>query len=245
MHKSTGVLIIMVLEMIKDMATWVVLTMVFLLAFTTAFLGVSVTDDLTGPLVLPAWAMYGEFEIDAATSWNPKLGPVLLWTYVMVSNVLLVNLLIAMMSDTYTNIKENADIEWKYTRMTNVLEAVERTHPLPPPISLPVVTLNFIQWAFFGRRWEKPSLDLSGSGKPDDWDTGGVLWVQKRKKEAASRAAIAEIRKQKEIEDELGLEARTKRLEALMQELLVHAEQSADERRMEQLRAKQRAKQQR
>jgi hypothetical protein len=48
-------------------------------------------------------------------------------------------------------------------------------------------------------RWEKPSLDLSGSGKPDDWDTGGVLWVQKRKKEAASRAAIAEIRKKREV----------------------------------------------
>ena len=33
--------------------------------------------------------------------------------YVMVSNVLLVNLLIAMMGDTYARIKENADTEWK------------------------------------------------------------------------------------------------------------------------------------
>uniref|UniRef100_A0A7S3B8D3 Ion transport domain-containing protein n=1 Tax=Haptolina ericina TaxID=156174 RepID=A0A7S3B8D3_9EUKA len=240
MHKSSGVLIIMVMEMIKDMGTWVVLSIVFMLAFTTAFLGISATPDgsFQGPIALPAWAMYGEFDTDTVSSWNPSLGPGLLWLYVLVSNVLLVNLLIAMMSDTYTNIKENADIEWKYTRMTNVLEAVERTHPLPPPLSLPVLTLNFIQWAFFGRRWEKPSLDLSGSGKPDDWDTGGVLWVQKRKKEAASRAAIAELRKTKEIEDELGTDARVKRLEGLMQELLVHVESWAEQRTIDAIRNK-------
>ena len=144
--------------------------------------------------------------------------------------VLLVNLLIAMMSDTYTDIKENADIEWKFSRMTSVLESVERTHPVPPPVSLPVLAINFIQWAFFGRVWEKPSEDLSGSGKPDDWDVGGVLWVQKRKKEAAAKAAISELRKNKEQDDYHGLEQRVGRMEGLIQELLVHAEEDRDHR---------------
>ena len=62
-----------------------------------------------------------------------------------------------------------------------------------------------------------PSLDLSRSGKPDEWDVGGVLWVQKRKKEAASRAAIAEIRKRKEDNFDRSTEARAKRMEGLIQ----------------------------
>lgn len=114
--------------------------------------------------------------------------------------------------------------------MTTVLESVERTHPVPPPVSLPVLSINFIQWAFFGRVWEKPSEDLSGSGKPDDWDVGGVLWVQKRKKEAAAKAAISELRKKKELDEEEGLEQRVGRVEELIQELLVHAEEDRDHR---------------
>ena len=38
------------------------------------------------------------------------LGEVMLWFFALVSNVLLVNLLIAMMSETYTTVKENADV---------------------------------------------------------------------------------------------------------------------------------------
>lgn len=70
----------------------------------------------------------------------------MLWVYVMISNVLLVNLLIAMMSDTYSDIKEKADVEWKFARVSSVLEAIERTHPLPPPFSLPLMLWRFLVW---------------------------------------------------------------------------------------------------
>ena len=62
---------------------------------------------------MPLWAMLGQFEPAEIKEWAGVLGQDLLWMYVMVSNVLLVNLLIAMMGDTYARIKENADTEWK------------------------------------------------------------------------------------------------------------------------------------
>merc|ERR1719453_916049 len=65
----------------------------------------------------------------------------------MISNVLLVNLLIAMMAETYSQVKENADLEWKYGRVASVLEAIERTHWLPPPFSLPLIAYKFARWA--------------------------------------------------------------------------------------------------
>ena len=51
-----------------------------------------------------------------------RLGPWLLWLYIMLSNVLLVNLLIAMMSQTYSYVKDNASAEWKFSRVETVLE---------------------------------------------------------------------------------------------------------------------------
>ena len=49
---------------------------------------------------MPLWAMLGQFEPADIKVWAGVLGQDLLWMYVMVSNVLLVNLLIAMMGDT-------------------------------------------------------------------------------------------------------------------------------------------------
>jgi hypothetical protein len=71
------------------MAIWIILSIVFLLAFTVSFVGIAVTPDgsLSGPLSLPAWAMYGEFDTEEVESWNRWVAPSLLWLYVMVSNV--------------------------------------------------------------------------------------------------------------------------------------------------------------
>ena len=86
------------------------LTLTLALALTlTLALALALTLTLTLTLTL-ALTRFEPGDIDA---WAGQRGKVLLWMYVMVSNVLLVNLLIAMMGDTYARIKENADTEWK------------------------------------------------------------------------------------------------------------------------------------
>lgn len=51
---------------------------------------------------------------------------------------MLVNLLIAMMSETYTKVQEFGEVEWRYFRLYIVEEFV-RSHWIPPPFSLPVL----------------------------------------------------------------------------------------------------------
>ncbi|XP_033123673.1 short transient receptor potential channel 4-like [Anneissia japonica] len=50
--------------------------------------------------------------------------------------VILFNLLIAMMSNTYTNIEEDADIEWKYARSQLWMEYFDDSIIVPPPFNL-------------------------------------------------------------------------------------------------------------
>ena len=55
------------------------------------------------------WAMLGNFDEHEVMRWNPTVGAALLWLYVVVAQIILVNLLIAMMGDTYRLLKERAD----------------------------------------------------------------------------------------------------------------------------------------
>ncbi|XP_070546373.1 transient receptor potential-gamma protein-like [Ptychodera flava] len=56
--------------------------------------------------------------------------------------VILLNLCIAMMSETYTKIKENIDIEWTFCRTTLWMDFI-RGPILPPPFNL-IPTRKFI-----------------------------------------------------------------------------------------------------
>ncbi len=54
------------------------------------------------------------------------------------------NLLIAMMSETYEKIKQNADNEWKYSRVFVVDEFVSSVYWIPPPFSLPFLVVEML-----------------------------------------------------------------------------------------------------
>jgi len=55
----------------------------------------------------------------------------------------LVNLLIAMMGDTFDNVKENSDKEWKYTRY-DVIKEYQSASFHPPPFNLVMVPMKYI-----------------------------------------------------------------------------------------------------
>ena len=58
-----------------------------------------------------------------------------MWIYVLLSSVVLVNLLVAMFSDTYPKVVEQAGKEFRYQRMYS---AQDVWAPTPPPFSLPI-----------------------------------------------------------------------------------------------------------
>ena len=133
--------------MFNDIILWTLVSIIFLGAFTVAFIAISdplaVDDSKDHPATTPLWAMLGTFDVHEVGGWNHHIGEPMLFTYVVISQIILVNLLIAMMGHTFGAIKERADEEWKFGRLRSVLEATERMSPLPPPLNLPLTLLSF------------------------------------------------------------------------------------------------------
>eukprot|EP00908_Phaeocystis_cordata_P005249 Transcript_15726.p1 GENE.Transcript_15726~~Transcript_15726.p1 ORF type:complete len:838 (-),score=257.41 Transcript_15726:48-2561(-) len=201
-NESIGVLVIIIHEMMSNIVLWLLVSSIFLIAFTVAFCSISHVPTSEMPYVwaMPMWSMLGAFDESEVATWNHEVGDVLLWFFVMVSNVLLVNLLIAMMGESYSEIKENSAREWKFGRLRTGIELVERFHPLPPPLNLPLMLVYFCQY-LAGYRLEGTGADPTGS-EPDsvDWDPGGRLWNLKRQKEVIAKEVLRERRSAQEAE---------------------------------------------
>ncbi|XP_066142008.1 serine/threonine-protein phosphatase 6 regulatory ankyrin repeat subunit B isoform X3 [Euwallacea fornicatus] len=67
--------------------------------------------------------------------WTDNLFKVVFGIYMLVSVVVLINLLIAMMSDTYQRIQAQSDIEWKFG-LSKLIRNMHRTTTAPSPINL-------------------------------------------------------------------------------------------------------------
>jgi hypothetical protein len=255
--RGVGVLIIMIIEMLSDMQLWMVLSSIFLIAFAITF--AAIAEDADEPyeaLVSPVWGMLGELNIERVDQTSGKLGLSVLWVYALISNVLLVNLLIAMMGDTYGRVKEAADVEWKFGRVSAVLEFIERAYAVPPPFSLPLLAYRFVWWAtceFYNRiiccgessalgkcgpygnhSGNKYALvDADGDGNMDEenleWNVGGRLWLLKRERQRVSTLALQNYKKAADEKEDSSSDGRLRRIETLVEELLIFSEENERE----------------
>ena len=64
--------------------------------------------------------MFAEFDLEELM--RVPFGLPLMWVYVLIANVVLVNMLIAMFAETYTRIKKNAEIEYRYQHYLHIFE---------------------------------------------------------------------------------------------------------------------------
>ncbi|XP_025158279.1 short transient receptor potential channel 7 [Harpegnathos saltator] len=62
----------------------------------------------------------------------------------LVSVIVLINLLIAMMSDTYHNIQSQSDIEWKYG-LSKLVRKMQKTKTAPSPLNLVTTWVAFLK----------------------------------------------------------------------------------------------------
>jgi len=56
-------------------------------------------------------------------------------SYMLMTTIILINLLIAMMSDTYQRIQQQSDMEWKFGR-SKLITSMSKTNMAPTPINL-------------------------------------------------------------------------------------------------------------
>jgi hypothetical protein len=204
LNQAVGLLVIMIMEMFKDIALWTLVSLVFMGGFTVAFVAIAdplaLHDSADHPLTVPLWAMHGVFDVHEVETWNENVGAVMLWLYVVVAQIILVNLLIAMMGDTFGVIKERADEEWKFGRLRSVMEATERMHPIPPPFNLPVTSAVFMHNQCMGTVFGMLFPSGEKVARPYDYKTN------KNKKGKIARALMLKFKRQQEESSSLTLE---------------------------------------
>ena len=227
LSQPIGVLTIMIMEMVGDIMLWMLVALVFTAAFTVAFLATS-NSELTAVAIMPLWAMLGSYDVEQVKTWSPKAGEAMLWLFIIVSNILLVNLLIAMMGDTFSRIKENSDAKWKIGRLRSIQEAVKQMHPVPPPVNLPLTLSHFIK--------NKGQRDDVQAKTPEeeariaaDWSVGGKLWEAKREKDRVARALLSKLTKKRaeeeaDAERARGVDQRVQNVESLLETLSANVE---------------------
>ncbi|XP_018356169.1 PREDICTED: transient-receptor-potential-like protein [Trachymyrmex septentrionalis] len=87
--------------------------------------------------------------------------------YMLVSVIVLINLLIAMMTDTYHNIQSQSDIEWKYG-LSKLIRKMQKTRTAPFPLNLVTIWAEYIKNVCMKERIAKQKIGRSrGYMEPD------------------------------------------------------------------------------
>ena len=77
--------------------------------------------------------------------------PALLWIYLFVGAVVLVNMLIAQMADTFSKITAEGLLRWQFERAQLISEFKETKPPLPPPLNVLWLLFVTLPWKLSGR----------------------------------------------------------------------------------------------
>ncbi|GBO98317.1 Transient receptor potential-gamma protein [Eumeta japonica] len=121
--------------------------------------------------------------------WTNYLFKIVFGIYMLVSVVVLINLLIAMMSDTYQRIQAQSDIEWKYG-LSKLIRNMHRTNTAPPPLNLSDHLAHVVDRPMQGMRErltkrKRPSLvHMVGlqRGQMSPRTKAGAKWLSKVKR---------------------------------------------------------------
>ncbi|XP_070549238.1 transient receptor potential cation channel subfamily M member-like 2 isoform X2 [Ptychodera flava] len=159
--KEVGPKTIMIFKMMKDLAYFLFILILFLVGFGVAVEAILYPNMdphfnlIARALYKPFWYLYGELfleeiegRIDNVTCYEdprfmnvcPQVGEYqwvvhgLTAIYLLISNILLINLLIAMFSFTFGKVQENAELIWKFHRYALIFEYVDRPTLAPPLI---------------------------------------------------------------------------------------------------------------
>ncbi|XP_070207798.1 short transient receptor potential channel 7-like isoform X2 [Littorina saxatilis] len=115
--------------------------------------GTNMFDSFSGTLFTLTWSVFGLGSVDApalttngpvtSLTNNPvrsvaveTVGYYLYGVYVFASMIVLLNLLIAVMSNTFNEVQDERDVEWKFARTELWMTFIEPGTPVPPPFNV-------------------------------------------------------------------------------------------------------------
>ena len=202
--KPLGILTVILTSLAGEIGIWLLFFAIAAGGFCSAMLGLMPSLGAgawspIGSFFLPFWAMYGEFgELGDLSSSGGAMGTFILWSWSFVAQVLLINILIAMMTETYETVKRNADNEWRYSRVFVVDEFAGSVYDVPSPFSMPFLLYEF--GAYFKARlrataaWRRCRRlcrcgrdQYDDDGDDDDDDGGSDYGGDSRRASSSSR----------------------------------------------------------
>jgi len=149
---SVGVLTIVLGSMMNDVALFIIILLPLTCGFAVA--NAALMPQRTGdwyailgsaPIWEPFWGVIGYFDIQERMqsiqdhSFEYPAGvtvPILTWAYQFIATIILVNLLIAQMADTYSRITSEGFLRWQFERAQLISEFKDTKKPLPPPLNV-------------------------------------------------------------------------------------------------------------
>ncbi|XP_050400941.2 ankyrin-1 [Patella vulgata] len=171
-HHLFGPWAIIIRDLMKDLTRFLVILLIFMLGFTLHL--AALYQPVYKPTVLDSalgdgdgsaasstqtpldtfeflfFALFGLVEPDSlpplhrSPIWVTTMVKIVFGTYMMVTLVVLINLLIAMMSDTYQRIVQQSDTEWKFGR-AKLIRNMNRTSATPSPLNLFTKLFTYIR----------------------------------------------------------------------------------------------------
>ncbi|PAA76958.1 hypothetical protein BOX15_Mlig013636g1 [Macrostomum lignano] len=149
--QTLGPKVVMIINMLNDVIFFVLILLVFMLAYGVAYFSLMTDnnynyvnkkfdfhDIMRGVLYIPYWQMYGELELESVDQGMAVGGSrnwlviVLMAFYMLGTNVLLLNLLIAMFGHTFEKVQSESNKYYAYIRHELIYEYYTRP-VLPPP----------------------------------------------------------------------------------------------------------------
>ncbi|XP_033642515.1 transient receptor potential cation channel subfamily M member 1-like [Asterias rubens] len=148
----------MIGRMIRDLAYFMVILLVFVVSYGVARQAIisprskwkwSILGEI---FFLPYWQVYGELfpddnfpsEVNDPSLLGYSIVTMIMVIFLMISNVLLLNLLIAKFNNTFNRVHDNASEIWKFERYRLIMEYSQKPF-LPPPFTIVIHIILLIR----------------------------------------------------------------------------------------------------
>ncbi|XP_050548255.1 ankyrin-1 isoform X2 [Daktulosphaira vitifoliae] len=212
-HHLFGPWAIIIGDLMKDLARFLVVLSIFVLGFSMLVVAINhpnrnslkknsnsspFSEVYISPVIafeqlffavfgMAGWESLRKIPEEKQDDWTVYMYKGVLGIYMLVSVVVLINLLIAMMSDTYQRIQAQSDIEWKFG-LAKLIRNMHRTTTTPSPLNLITTWFMYLLEICQKRVKQKkrPSLsqmvDLKTKGRMSARTRMGNKWLSKVKK---------------------------------------------------------------
>ncbi|XP_042907067.2 uncharacterized protein [Parasteatoda tepidariorum] len=193
-HHLFGPWAIIIRDLMKDLMRFLAILAIFLTGFSlhicavyqpvfnpgnkTVAIGAEVFQSPIGTFEMLFYALFGLVEPDymppmhLSPAFAKVIMKVVFGVYMMVTVIVLINLLIAMMSNTYQRIQSQSDKEWKYGR-AKLIRSMNMTLPTPPPLNI----ITFIPTLISRWKKEKQAANRAGRSEPKMEKGTTILWL--------------------------------------------------------------------